>query len=435
MKKFIKKACTFTLATISLAAINAYASGIKVGLESTSDLGNQFAGGAALAGDASTNFYNAAGLTRIKNDQLVASFVGVSSYGQFSGTTFAQSTTTGGFGLGNFTGTGSASSRDFGIVPAFHYSTPIYDRTFLGVSVTTPYGLSDNYGDQSIVRYDVVHATAYSMNIGPSLAYQINDGWSVALGPDLMRFKLDLQTKVRTQVATTGDSYQDNNAYGWGWGGHAGVLYQPSDSTRFGLSYRSQVVEHLSGTSKFTGSGVVPSQTNANLQMDLTLPPMTMLSAYHAFNPQWAILGTVDYTQWSAFDSINVTNIAAPAPVFAQNYNAIQGYQNTWHAAVAGNYQMNDKYLFRAGVGMDQTSSRSAYANPANPGLGYYAVNVGIRVTPSAKMSIDGAYSHAFLRSASTSHRTALGAQVVTSNGRLRGNGDVFGIQFNWNLT
>ena len=441
VKKLSKVAHAVCMMGASLVISNyVFASGIKVGLESTSDLGNQFAGGAALADDASTNWYNAAGITRIRNDQLVGSLIGVYSASTFSGT----STATSFFNvllppLGtNFSQNGNVSSHNTGFVPALHYSMPLSSRTSFGFSVTAPYGLAVKYGEHSLLRFASTQANADSINFGPSIAYKITDSISVGGGPDLMRFKLYARNKNNFNTVIPGlstEAISENNARGFGYGAHIGALYEYSPCTRVGLSYRSQVRQNLTGNSIFKTPIPLPglaqfTETN-NLQVKLTLPPVYMLSAYTAWNSTWAFMGTLDYTSWSAFNNITTNNAATPAGV--TNATILENFTDTLHGAVAANYRASEKYLFRFGVGVDQTASRTRDRSTVSPALGYFAANVGMRYQPTQRIAYDLAYSHAFMNTESinSSNATTLTAQ----NGTMRGSGDVFGVQAVWNLT
>src|SRR2546427_12320689 len=65
-----RSALLVALAAVSLPASAAF---FQIAENSASGIGNAFAGGAAIAEDASTVWYNPAGMTRLKDRQLVVS--------------------------------------------------------------------------------------------------------------------------------------------------------------------------------------------------------------------------------------------------------------------------------------------------------------------------------------------------------------------------
>jgi long-chain fatty acid transport protein len=73
VKHSITTRLSFVLAaTLALFSSSTFAAFFQVAENSPAGLGNAFAGGAAIAEDASTVWYNPAGLTRLQDNQLVA---------------------------------------------------------------------------------------------------------------------------------------------------------------------------------------------------------------------------------------------------------------------------------------------------------------------------------------------------------------------------
>ena len=79
----IKLCCVLML---SMLSAQAYASGFQLFEGNILGATNFTAGGAAIANNASTGFFNPAGMTRIHNQQLVVTGTGVLGYNKFSGT-------------------------------------------------------------------------------------------------------------------------------------------------------------------------------------------------------------------------------------------------------------------------------------------------------------------------------------------------------------
>src|SRR5262249_17762799 len=107
------------------------------------------------------------------------------------------------------------------------------------------------------------------------------------------------------------DSSSMNKADDTGYGFHAGILYEFNPCTRAGLSYHSQVVHHFTGTIKFSGpltkivnEGVPVDIISNHAGTSITLPPYTALSFFHQFNPSWAVMASVIYTQWNTFKEL-----------------------------------------------------------------------------------------------------------------------------------
>src|SRR6185312_9870901 len=97
------------------------------------------------------------------------------------------------------------------------------------------------------------------------------------------------------------------------------------------LNYRSKIVMDLDGHSDFTG-GFYSNQFKVNIPM----PPTTSLSIYHDVTPNWALMGTVAYDQWSVIQYYYGQNIATP---FGPT-NAVlpQNFKNTFDFSVGTHY-------------------------------------------------------------------------------------------------
>src|SRR5574337_1587786 len=177
MDKYRVKWTALTAAVIGLiqatVAGTAAAGGFSMFVESgAAAVGNAQAGGAALAEDATTVFFNPAGLTRLKDRQLslVANAVGPSVNFSNSGSTSAIPTIplTGGDG-------GDAGSWEF--VPAGYYAMDVTSRLKFGVGFNSPFGLKTEYDDDWVGRYHAIKSELMTISMTPALAFKVNDAF------------------------------------------------------------------------------------------------------------------------------------------------------------------------------------------------------------------------------------------------------------------
>lgn len=405
------------------------ASGFYLPFNNSADLGEAFAGGAALAQDASTNYENAAGLVLLPHQQIVISAVNAAKYTDFRGTNFNP-----GYGLPSYE-SGGAHSSVSAVIPGLHYALPVNDRWAFGISVTAPYGLGNDYSDVSIARYNTTASTIKTIDIGPSVAYKVTDKLSIALGPDALWIDLNLKNMVRTQPATTQDSLSLSEASSWGYGWHGGVLYQFTPTTRVGLSYHSQVVEQLRGDSKFYvngglafPSGVISSDT---AKSTLPLPPLTTLSAYHEITPQWAVMGSINYMEWSVYKKDRIQNVATPlglTTVVVPKY-----FQNTWRYALGTSYAVSKQWLLRTGVDYEQGVSNNTDRDLLLPDGDAIGVFVGAHYQPTSSIGLDAGYSHRFFENVKINNTSSITGNTLVGDSRT--NTDVIGLQVDWALS
>lgn len=419
-------------------ATNAIASGLQARLESASSIGDANSGGAAIAEEASAEYYNPAGLVRIDHKQLVFSNVFPMTHTEFEGTATAKGRgkpPPGPIPPSNFTGTGTATNNASGNVPAFYFSMPLIKNTVFGFGINSPYGLGTDYTESSILRYVSAKSELETRNLSPGIGYALNDKFSVGAAFDAMELSVLGITMVRTQNLTKKDSKLTNDGSSWAYGWHGGVLYQHSPQTRVGLTYHSKVTQHVEGDSKFVvgpGGPLKQSVTeSSDFKTTIHLPAMTMLSAYHAINPQWAITGTIDYTQWDVFESLVGENVAG-LNTTTTTATVPQNFHNTWRYAVGAHYRATSKLLLRTGVAYDQTPTNDIDRSVNIPGADRISVGVGAKYQIRPKLASSLNYAHSFFKNSQINNtNTATGTTVVgDSDSRV----DAIGLQLTWDI-
>lgn len=421
----------FALSCLSALSSQTFASGTRINLDNASDLGNAFAGGSALVGDASIGTLNPAGLSFLHKHQLIVSANGVLSNTIFTGSVSAPSQVVS--PTFDFKSSGRVTSNSNGLIPAIYYSYPINNKWDTGIGVNVPFGLGLDYGENSILRYSRIKSLQNSYNFGPSLSYRINDHLSVGAGPNIQYYAAEAVVKTNTAANSLGftDSRSKSDASGWGLGGHVGLLYEVDCATRIGLSYRSQIKANLTGKSIFDSGTVAPAvTTNNHYKLKFMLPANTMLSIYHTLTPAWALMGSIDYTEWSVYNYIRTFNVAS----LGSKTDVITTYRfhNSWHAALAANYQLNKYWLFRTGVGYDQDAVNNTFRSIDFPNGSVIALAVGGRYMPTDRLWVDVGYLYSFIRS--TPINLTDPSTSANTNGRLQTYSKIFGAQVVVNL-
>ena len=91
------------------------------------------------------------------------------------------------------------------------------------------------------------------------------------------------------------------------------MLFELSENTRFGLTYRSKVeYDDDDGDATFkTPAAAQPlaaiiGTVDTGTSIELDMPASASLSAYHKLTEKWAIMATVTWTDWSSFDELRV---------------------------------------------------------------------------------------------------------------------------------
>lgn len=455
--------CFLVSSTVQATAYSLYAE------SSILALSNFAAGSAAEAVDASTAWYNPAGLVRMKHKQFIVSGIGVVPNATLSGTSVFTT-------LNPLNPTGAPlqyeqsftnlEGADNGFIPAVYYASPIGENAAFGVSVVAPYGLATHYTWGSPVRYQGTLSKFYTMDVSPELAVRLTDNIAFGGGIDFQYSRVLLNSMVGSPALiqaisdlnpTLLDSNSKNTGNSFAIAAHAGILFMFNDEhTRLGVDYTAQSTHIYSGFSQLTGRLADPtlnvleplaSSPNSvyntyDLNAVLPFPNIVTISGYQDINDKWAILGSAVFFGWSAIQQITLNNVAFVVPQVdgsvAQvpaNVSANQGFRNTWRGALGANYNVNNKLQLRAGGGYDQTPTVLAERDTRLPDTNRWAVGVGGHYQWTPALAIDVAYSHFFSANPTRINKfQAIGtsANRVTATGRPEG--DLFGAQLVWSF-
>ncbi len=419
---------------LSLAVIShpAGAAGFQMVLQNATNLGTAYAGTAALAEDASTNFYNTAGLTRLPNEQIA--FGGVLSIPQTKVNVTRATANTGAL-LTPSTGTARPSST--GVLPFLHYAKRIDDNWTFGFSAAVPFGSKADYKIDSIVRYTTTRAEMKTIDLAPSLAYQFNNGFSLGAGVDA----LNMLTKIDNRLASaagpnpSADGFSENTYQNWALGYHVGGLYEANDCTRFGVQYHSKYDVKTRGDSVTQFSGL-PFSTRQGLKADFNLPDTAILSAYHAFNDRWTVMADVQWTRWSRFKQLTTRFDDGTQLIINENY------KNVYRVAAGGTYQYSDPWRFRFGVMFDKSPIPDINRNIFIPNQNRILPAVGAQYRICKTLALDFGYSHIFFKKDNNLNivaPTTVGvppafAPQQNLQGSIRNRLDAIGLQLTWDI-
>ena len=294
--------------------------------QSVSSLGSAYAGGAAQAEDASTIFFNPAGLALLDHGELQIGGQFLNVNGNFQnqgsrliapGTPFNHEPLTGGNG-----GNGGVDH----VIPNFYLSQPLfrssaYGDLSVGIGLTVPFGLETDYQPDWVGRYAALRTKLTTFDIQPTIAYRFLDRISIGAGLDvqyasarltqaidfgeiggeaLAPFYAALPARLAASglppaaipgvVAATERAYSaagfvpqgrdgvaEVQGNDWAVGFTVGFVFeylkgnelQFLQDGRFGFSYRSAIDHTLQGTGQFRG---VPSLTAIGAPVQFPFP-------------------------------------------------------------------------------------------------------------------------------------------------------------------
>lgn len=430
MDNIVKGARTVAAALLGLGTTAAHTAGFQLLEQNASGLGNAYAGSAAVGENASTIFFNPAGMTYLPGVNVSAGLTAVRPSFKFSND--------GSTGPGGLPGSGpdGCDAGSWGLLPNAYLSWQLTPRWHAGLGVGAPFGLMTEYEDASWAgRYHSKKFDIKSVNVNPSIAYKVNDRLSVGAGLNWMHMDAEFSRAapfVQPGLGYLGDLDATVDMKGDGWGWNLGMIYQLTPTTRIGLAYRSRVKIDADGDTTVSNQSVthpavaplIPT-LSADASTSVTLPDTATLSLVHDLNARWQLLGDVSWTGWSSIQSLDIENSGNPA---VPGDSLDLKFRDTWRVALGANYRLNDRWTLKGGLAWDQSPIRSAgYRPTALPDNDRYWVSVGAQYALSKQTRIDVGYTHLFLDDTRIDNNTDAG------KGRVRGDYDsqanIVGIQ------
>jgi long-chain fatty acid transport protein len=404
---------TAVAGTLVAAAGSAHASGFALLEQSASRLGTAFAGTGAAADDATTIFFNPAGLTRLDEAQIVVipSFIGIKTEFRNDASLPA---------LGQPLGGEGGDAGDWNFVPSAYASLPLGDRLALGIGFNAPFGLKTEYDADWIGRFQAIKSEIKTININPTLAYRLNDAVSIGIGVNYQRLDAELTNAVNytaviaqavggdplvvgANLGLEGRAHIEGDDDGWGF--NVGVLFEFGD-TRIGLAYRSSIDYKIKGTAEFspptatdpTGAFVIAQVSGPNGQLtsgpasvDLEVPDFATLSVRQAIGDRFELLADIAWTGWSSVQELRIVR-----PSGATLSVTPEHWDDSWRFALGGTYAVTPSLKLRAGVAYDETPVPNATRTPRLPDPDRTWIAIGAHWQASEMLRMDFGYAHLF---------------------------------------
>jgi long-chain fatty acid transport protein len=454
----------------------AQASGYRFGSQSVSAQGTADASGAEAA-DASTIFYNPAGLSRLEGTQFVG-----------GGTLVVPHSTFQDKGSFNFTRTPTGGTTkdyvpDVVFAPAVYASKKIDEQWTVGMGLFVPYGAKLDYGNSWSGRYAITNIKLEAIALNPSVSFKLDQHHSFGFGVTAEYMKAELGQAVDVPgtvkalsanpvvsgaflasvakaqglaaaqaagIALAGakDGHASMDGDDWGFGFNLGYLYQMNEGTRFGISYRSSISHKLKGDTIWDFSQVsnnaavngfisgASGKVNSKALVELRTPETVSINAFHQMDDRWALMGDVTWTRTSRLENLDIQ-----FPPTAEGAERIrQNWKDTYRVSLGTNYKYSESLMLRAGIAHDQAPVRSAeLRHPALPDSDRMQYSIGANWKLNANSSLDLAYSFIDFKDADVNYtndcspvKTGCTGNGETTKGLFKTRMQLIGLAYNY---
>lgn len=290
----------------------------------------------AVADSASVTETNPAGMTRLKEPQAVGQFLLLATDSS-----------------DRISASGSSRTREsddtsvYGI-PSFYYVHPLNDRITLGASITVPGGFGGDYGNGPS-RFLAEEWSLIYVAATPTIAYRLNEQWSLGAGLGLNYSNMHFENAVFNGLSEP-EGRMELDADGFAVSYRLGILWEISDKTRIGLSYRSKVESELEGQPEFSGLTTdtenrfrAAGLLDRNVELGSNLPPAVIAGVFQQLPNGWDLAADLAWIKWSEFQLTEVTFVDDAA------FERGEQYEDVWAGSLGISWSLAPAW--RMGLG------------------------------------------------------------------------------------
>jgi len=302
---------------------------------------------------------------------------------------------------------GNADSHDpinNGTLPSGAIAYAVTPQLSLGLAVSSPFSFTTNYDANSWVRYTADKTSLRTVDIQPSVAYQIVPGFSVGIAANAEYVKASLGNYLPNLSPLLPDGHQTLKGNGWDWGWSAGFQYQGGPAS-IGISYKSSIKHKIDGTVTTAGLISVPGVPLANnngvinTKANFRTPWQIDVGIRFKATDKLTLNAQVNRFGWSKFDTIN---LGAPL-----NTAIPENYGSTWSYAGGLDYAVAPGVTLRAGIQRDESPTRDTHRDARVPDSNRWNFAGGASFDLTKGVGIDAAVNYIKFKDASIDRTTA----------------------------
>jgi long-chain fatty acid transport protein len=401
-------ATTLFLGT-ALCAGPAHSGGIMLYEAGHEGSGLANAGSAVLASDPSVLMSNPAGLMELEGTQISAN--GQLILGDIS---FSRDVDN------QFDGNEGGNILQYLPGTSLFVSHRINEKASIGFGMYGNFGLAVDFDDDWAGRYFTQESAIIGVSLQPTYAYQINDDLSIGFGPRLVFGYYRTEVAVNNNLLGLADrsdgqlEYKDTDV---GVGFNIGALYRLNERTKLGLAYTSKVDlefedrPHLDDISNPLLNAALRRLEVDKLELDMQVPQTAVASASYELTPQWRLLASLGWQDWSEFGNIGVE---VDANVAGVSRTVDRRYKDTWHLSLGAQYQASPKLRWNMGVGYDSSAVDDDDRTVDNPMNDTWRLATGINYAVDQGLDLHLAYTLVWLGDMEVSQTKARSGQTLS---------------------
>lgn len=371
------------LIVFSVGVEQASAGGFAVREQSAYGQGTSFAGVAA-GGALSSMFWNPAVMTQFRG--FAAEIDAAAIFGNASNT-WVSGSSAGGVG-----GTGNIANA--AIVPSGYASYQLTRDIWVGMGINSPFGLSVTFPDGWAGRAYGRDSSLKTYNFNPAVAWQATNWLSIGVG-----FQAQYANATLSRGVLAPTLFTQLGGTGWGYGATAGINIKAGPQTDIGLGWRSAINQKIDGALTTNFGALIPTSTFGGVSTTINMPDIVSLGIRHRIDPQWTVMGTVEWTNWSRIGTSTVTTSAGGAALVAGTAVTLPfQYRDGWFFSLGAEYVWTPQTTVRAGIAFERSPITDAVRIPILPDNDRLWLSAGLSHRLNQNVILDLAYSHVWVK-------------------------------------
>lgn len=316
----------------------------------------------ATADNPSAIYYNPAGISQLKGNNLR---VGI--YGIYLDPSYKNPTT----------GQTFDNQFRYHAVPQLYYTYGRKDwPVSFGLGSYSPFGLGVIWPQNTGFRTAGIEGRIFTETINPVVAIKLSPSLSIGGGVMVNYAKMDLQTGYPSHLNSTGDLLRFKGD-DWEVGYNLGLLWQPVEKVSLGATFRSSSQFNFNGhTETIYPAGTTPYYSSANSRWSFPLEAAFGIS----YRPtrRWNLEFDADYTDWGTLGTVYV-NQATPPPVLPlATIPETLDWQSSWYFEWGVTRYFDNGWHVSAGYIFNENSVPDANYSPLVADLDRHFFSVGV---------------------------------------------------------
>lgn len=294
----------------------------------------------------------------------------------------------------------SRNPIDNGVVPSGSIAHSLGHGVAVGLAITAPFNFTTQYPTTSWARYTALTTRLRTIDIQPSVAYELASGFSLGAALNIERTTAKLGNALPNLLAVLPDGSQQLSGKGWDFGYTVGAQYRQGPLS-LGASYKSSINHYLGGSVVVSGLlGPLAGQNGSvSTSARFRTPWQAIIGARYAVTPAVTLDAQVTRFGWDKFNAI-----ALSAPI---NAAIPENYRNTWSYAVGADIAVAPTWTLRGGVQRDLTPVRNDQRDARVPDANRWTFALGATHALSKAFKIDAGANYITLRSSPVDRVTA----------------------------